>query len=87
MERLKINSTISSTKNNFVNSSSNTKFTNSTNTKYDPLSKNIGNHISFQTLIKQKSATPKNVNYNDPFYNDIITQLLGNYRNVIIMIL
>lgn len=64
MDRLKSSSlTITSTKNNLGNSSSNTKFTNSTTNKYDPLSKNSGNHISFQTLINQKSQTPKETNH------------------------
>ena len=65
MDRLKSSSLSipSSTKNNLANSS-NSKFTNSTSAKFDPLSKNSGNHISFQDIIKQKSATPKNLNIN-----------------------
>ena len=66
MDRLKSSSLSipSSTKNNLANSS-NSKFTNSTSAKFDPLSKNSGNHISFQDIIKQKSATPKNLNINN----------------------
>ena len=88
MDRLKSSSlTIPSTKNNFANSSTNTKFINPTNNKYDPLFKNSGNHISFQTSIKQKSATPKESNYtnnnnenitinnpNNPIFQNIITE-------------
>lgn len=64
MDRLKSSSlTIpSSTKNTFPNSNNTNKLSSSSNPKYDPLSKNTGNHISFQTLIKQKSATSKESN-------------------------
>jgi hypothetical protein len=68
MDVLKSNSLTlpSSTKNTFANSNKFSTSSNPSNPKYDPLSKNKGNHhISFQTLIKQKSATSKESNINN----------------------